>query len=94
MDTLIVFMMTLAMMAGFMLIIRRPLLWYLRINERIDNQRQIIEQLKLLNDKQQSNKSAVNADNRKDRHRRRDRKSHHINDDEKNGIEIDTKDDL
>ena len=43
--------MTLAMFAGFMLVIRRPLLWYYRINEQTENQRQIIELLKSIDSK-------------------------------------------
>ena len=51
MDVLIVFLMTLAMLVGFMLVIRKPLLWYLRINEQVENQRQIIGLLKSIESK-------------------------------------------
>lgn len=39
------------MFVGFMLVIRKPLLWYLRINERVENQRQIIGLLKSIDSK-------------------------------------------
>jgi len=39
------------MFAGFMLVIRRPLLWYYRINEQVENQRKIIELLQSINSK-------------------------------------------
>lgn len=51
MDVLIVFLMTLAMFVGFMLVIRKPLLWYYRINEQVENQRQIIGLLKSIDSK-------------------------------------------
>ena len=39
------------MYVGFMLVIRTPLRWYLRINEQVENQRQIIGLLKSIESK-------------------------------------------
>ena len=45
--TLIVFLMTVGFMAGFFLVIRGAVLWYCRINEHIENQKNIIKLLEV-----------------------------------------------
>lgn len=50
MDILITFTLTLIMFAGFMLIIRRPLLWYLKINDHLLNQEELIKLLREKNE--------------------------------------------
>ena len=46
MDIFITFTLTLIMFAGFMLIIRKPLLWYLKINDHLRNQEELIKLLR------------------------------------------------
>ena len=48
-DLVITFLMSLAMVIGFYLVLRRPLLWYFKIDEFLMNQRTMIEQMKKLN---------------------------------------------
>lgn len=58
-DLVITFLMTLVMVVGFWLVLRRPVLWYFKIDEFLMNQRQIIEQLKQLNAKLASEKEPI-----------------------------------
>lgn len=58
-DLVITFLMTLVMVVGFWLVLRRPVLWYFKIDESLMNQRQIIEQLKQLNAKLASEKEPI-----------------------------------
>ena len=58
-DLVITFLMTLVMVVGFWLVLRRPVLWYFKIDEFLMNQRQIIEQLKQLNVKLASEKEPI-----------------------------------
>lgn len=50
-EMLITFMMSLAMMVGVWLVLRRPILWYFRINETIENQQKTIDLLQSINEK-------------------------------------------
>lgn len=50
MEVLITFIFSLGMMVGCALVIRRPMLWYFRINDHIENQKRIIELLEKLTD--------------------------------------------
>lgn len=43
--------MSLGMLAGVWLVLRRPILWYFRVNELIENQNKTIELLQSINDK-------------------------------------------
>ena len=62
MDILITFFMTLVMFVGIMLVFRKPLLWYLKINEHLSNQQEII---KLLKEKQRGDKIPENSQGNK-----------------------------
>lgn len=67
MDILITFFMTLVMFAGIMLVFRKPLLWYLKINEHLSNQQEII---RLLKEKPMQNKNPMDNPNNKKRNHR------------------------
>ena len=41
-EALFTFLMSVGLVVGFWLVMRRPVLWYFRINERIANQQKII----------------------------------------------------
>ena len=67
MDIFITFTLTLIMFAGFMLIIRKPLLWYLKINDHLRNQ---LELIKLLREKNiEPRKPNGSGDKYRKRHR-------------------------
>lgn len=50
-EMLITFIMSLGMMVGVWLVLRRPILWYFRINETIENQQKTIDLLQSINEK-------------------------------------------
>lgn len=50
-EMLITFIMSLGMMVGVWLVLRRPILWYFRINETIVNQQKTIDLLQSINEK-------------------------------------------
>lgn len=50
-EMLITFMMSLTMLVGVWLVLRRPILWYFRVNEAIENQKKTIELLQSINDR-------------------------------------------
>lgn len=50
-EMLITFIMSLAMLVGVWLVLRRPIIWYFRVNEAIENQKKTIELLQSINEK-------------------------------------------
>ena len=50
-EMLITFIMSLAMLVGVWFVLRRPILWYFRVNETIENQKKTIELLQSINEK-------------------------------------------
>ena len=50
-EMLITFIMSLTMLVGVWLVLRRPILWYFRVNEAIENQKKTIELLQSINEK-------------------------------------------
>ena len=66
MDILITFTLTLIMFAGVALIFRKPLLWYLKIDQHLDNQKEIITLLQ--NKKQQYTKPSERHDKNRKKH--------------------------
>ena len=57
-ESLLVPLMSLAMLVGVFLVLRKPLLWYYKINKHLDNQQQIITLLQKM-DKHLDNQKEI-----------------------------------
>lgn len=66
MDILITFTLTLVMFAGVALIFRKPMLWYLKIEEHLANQKEIIRLLS--ENKQKHQKSYDDSEKHRKKH--------------------------
>lgn len=62
-EVLFTFLFSLGMLAGVWLVLRRPILWYCRTNEIVENQQRIIQLLEKLVDAKTNN--PVDADRKK-----------------------------
>lgn len=67
-EMLITFIMSLGMMVGVWLVLRRPILWYFRINETIVNQQKTIDLLQSINEKLSGGQSRIHEKNEKRQH--------------------------
>lgn len=62
-EVLFTFLFSLGLLAGVWLVLRRPILWYCRTNEIVENQQRIIQLLEKLVDAKTNN--PVDADRKK-----------------------------
>lgn len=62
-EVLFTFLFSLGLLAGVWLVLRRPILWYCRTNEIVENQQRIIQLLEKLIDAKTNN--PVDADRKK-----------------------------
>lgn len=59
-EVLFTFLFSLGLLAGVWLVLRRPILWYCRTNEIVENQQRIIQLLEKLVDAKTNNPADAN----------------------------------